>query len=137
MNPVIQEEQYGCGIGATANILGKTYSEMKEIANAMGIFAGDELLWSDTEYVRNMLAGFGIKTSDSTTQFKSWNELPNLALLAIKHHKKNGKNFWHWVVFKRLKDKAHVLDSAFHLKSNLRTDFNRMKPKWFIEVNSA
>jgi len=33
-NPVIQEEATGCGIASVANILGKTYSEMKDIAGA-------------------------------------------------------------------------------------------------------
>jgi hypothetical protein len=47
---VIQEETTGCGIASAANILGKTYSEMKEVANSMGIFAEDESLWSDTQY---------------------------------------------------------------------------------------
>ena len=57
--PIIQEEPTGCGIAATANILGKTYSEMKTIANAMGIYAEDQSLWSDTQYVRRMLASEG------------------------------------------------------------------------------
>ncbi|EXJ12877.1 hypothetical protein D791_00219 [Nitrincola nitratireducens] len=54
--PVIQEEVSGCGIASAANILGKTYQEMKVIANAMGIYAEDELLWSDTRYVRRCSA---------------------------------------------------------------------------------
>ena len=35
MVPVIQEETTGCGIASVANILGKTYSEMKAVANSM------------------------------------------------------------------------------------------------------
>ena len=110
---------------------------MKEVANSMGIFAEDESLWSDTQYVRNMLSQFGVKTSKLETPFESWDKLPNLALLAIKHHQENGKNFWHWVVFKRQQGNAFVLDSASYLKPNLRTDFNEMSPKWFIGVNNA
>ena len=56
MKPVVQEETTGCGIASVANILGKTYSEMKEIANAMGIYASDKSLWSDSRYVRHMLS---------------------------------------------------------------------------------
>jgi len=33
--------------------------------------------------------------------FKSWEALPDIALLSIKYHEKNGLLFWHWVVFKR------------------------------------
>ena len=137
MNPVIQEETTGCGIAAVANILGRNYSSMKAIANSMGIYADDESLWSDTGYVRKLLARYGVETSESEIPFSSWSELPDLALLAIKHHQEQGKSFWHWVVFQRVLGKAYVLDSASYLKSNLRTDFDEMKPKWFIEVDSV
>ena len=136
MKPVVQEETTGCGIASVANIMGKTYSEMREIANAMGIFASDESLWSDTQHVRKMLATFGVETSEDEIPFKSWSALPDLALLSIKHHRENGKNYWHWVVFKRTGGEEIVLDSATYLPSNIRTDFDEMQPKWFIEVKN-
>jgi ABC-type bacteriocin/lantibiotic exporter with double-glycine peptidase domain len=134
MKPVIQKEKTGCGIASVANILGKTYSEMKEVANEMGIYASDKSLWSDTHHVRRMLSASGIKTSDKELPFISWDVLPDLALLSIKHHKKGGKDFWHWVVFKRVEGKPLVLDSASYLTENIRTDFNEMHPTWYIEV---
>ncbi|MEP0071508.1 MAG: hypothetical protein ABJE79_02310 [Marinomonas sp.] len=134
MKAVIQEETTGCGIASVANILGKTYSDMKAIANDMGIFAEDESLWSDTQYVRNMLAKFEVSTSSVEVPFEAWEKLPDLALLSIKHHYENGKAFWHWVVFKRVNGHGFVLDSASYLPSNVRTDFDDMQPKWFIEV---
>ena len=135
--PVIQEEISGCGIASVANILGKTYSEMKAIANGMDIYASDEALWSDTQYVRRMLASADLQTSKSEIPFVSWEALPNLALLSIKHHQENGVNFWHWVVFKRVDGQPFVLDSASYLPSNIRQDFEAMQPKWFIEVLNA
>jgi len=137
LNQVIQEETTGCGIASVANILGKTYPEMKAIANAMGIYAEDKSLWSDTEYVRRMLSRSGVATSAYETPFESWGALPDLALLSIKHHQEDGKDFWHWVVFKRVDGQAFVLDSSSYLPSNVRTDFNEMHPKWFIEVENA
>lgn len=137
LTPVVQEETTGCGIAAVANILGNTYSEMKAIANAMGIHASDKSLWSDTQYVRRMLAKAGIETSKIETPFTSWEALPDLALLSIKHHQEEGRNFWHWVVFKRIDGEPFVLDSANYLRSNIRTDFDEMQPKWFIEVKNA
>lgn len=137
LKPVVQEETTGCGIASAANILGKTYSEMKSIANAMGIHASDESLWSDTRYVRRILSGAGVEISPDETPFESWNALPDLALLSIKHHREGGRNFWHWVVFKRIDGQPFVLDSASYLPSNLRTDFDAMQPKWFIEVKPA
>ncbi|MFT0635826.1 hypothetical protein ACMFY5_27585 [Pseudomonas sihuiensis] len=135
--PVIQEETSGCGIASVANILGKTYSEMKAIANGMDIYASDEALWSDTQYVRRMLANADLQTSKSEIPFVSWEALPDLALLSIKHHQENGVNFWHWVVFKRVDGQPFVLDSASYLPSNIRQDFDAMQPKWFIEVLNA
>lgn len=135
MKPVIQEETSGCGIAAVATILGKSYPEMKAIANAMGIYADDPTLWSDTQYVRQMFTRHGVETSVDERPFESWEALPNLALLAIKYHQQEGKSFWHWVVFKRENGEAVVLDSASYLPSNIRTDFDAMQPKWFIEIN--
>ena len=137
MKVVIQEETTGCGIASVANILSKTYSEMKAVANAMGIHASDKSLWSNTESVRRLLSSAGVKTSKEEIPFESWDALPNLALLAIKYHQEEGKNFWHWVVFKRLNGQPFVLDSANYLPSNLRQDFDAMHPKWFIEVKHS
>ena len=137
LKPVIQEETTGCGIASVAYILGKTYSEMKATANAMGINAEDKSLWSDTQYVRKMLSRAGVETSSDEIPFESWRALPDLALLSIKYHQENGKNFWHWVVFKRIDGEEFVLDSASYLPSNIRTDFNEMQPKWFIKVNNV
>ncbi|MBA4501701.1 hypothetical protein [Marinobacterium marinum] len=137
LTPVIQEEETGCGIASVANILGKTYSEMKNIANAMDIYAEDKSLWSDTQYVRRMLLQAGVETSLDEIPFESWNTLPDLALLSIKHHWENGHNFWHWVVFMRVEGQGFVLDSASYLPSNIRTDFSEMQPKWFIEVKKV
>lgn len=136
LRSVIQEETTGCGIASVANILGKTYPEMKAIANSMGIYADDKSLWSSTRYVREMLLSAGVETSPDEIPFESWDTLPDLALLSIKHHQEAGKNFWHWVVFKRVEGEGYVLDSASYLPNNVRTDFETMQPKWFIDVLS-
>jgi len=133
-NPVIQEETTGCGIASVANIVGRSYSEMKAIANNLGIFASDRSLWSDTQYVRRMLAEEGFQTSESEVPFSSWASLPDLALLSIKHHQEEGRAYWHWVVFKRENGQGVILDSASYLPSNIRTDFDVMHPKWYIVV---
>ncbi|WP_299195899.1 hypothetical protein [uncultured Amphritea sp.] len=134
LKPVVQEEPTGCGIASVANILGKSYAEMKAIANAMGIYAADKALWSDTQYVRRLLSHSGVDTSADEIPFESWSKLPDMALLSIKHHQDAGKSFWHWVVFQRDENQAFVLDSASYLPSNIRSDFDEMKPEWYIEV---
>jgi hypothetical protein len=84
-----------------------------------------------------MLANAGVQTSSSEEPFVSWEALPNLALLSIKHHQESGVNFWHWVVFERVDGQPFVFDSASYLPSNVRHDFEAMQPKWFIEVINA
>lgn len=50
MTVIIQEEAAGCGIASVANILEKPYADVRAKANAMGIFANDSSLYSDTQY---------------------------------------------------------------------------------------
>lgn len=134
LHPVIQQEATGCGIAAVATILGKSYQEMKAIANTKGIHAEDESLWSDTGYVRRLLTEAGARVAAEETPFESWDALPALALLPIKHHQRDGREFWHWTVFQRVQGEAFVLDSASYLASNIRQDFAEMHPQWFIQV---
>ena len=134
MQPIIQQEKTGCAIASSAAIAGVSYTKAKQIANSLGITAKDSTLWSSTKPVRNILKKLGIKTGTSETPFKNWQSLPNCALLAIKWHKENETPFWHWVVFVREGKKEYVLDSKKSLTTNIRTDFGRIKPKWFIKV---
>jgi hypothetical protein len=136
ISPIIQEETTGCGIASVANVVGKSYAQMKALANSMGIYASDTSLWSDTQYVRHMLSRVGVEATENEILFESWGALPDLALLAIKHHQEEGRDFWHWVVFKRVDGRDLVLDSASYLASNVRTDFNEMQPKWYIGLKT-
>ena len=65
-------------------LAGKSYEEVKQRANQLGIFADDKKLWSETDYVRRLLNEYEIKASNKETPFTTWDTLPNLALLAIK-----------------------------------------------------
>jgi hypothetical protein len=134
MKPVIQEEISGCGIAVSAAIAGISYQEAKKTANSIGIYAEDKSLWSDTECVLKLLSKLGIQTGAKEVPFENWRSLPDCALLSIKWHLQDNKPFWHWVVFVREGSFQYVLDSKKALKKNIRTDFGRIKPKWYIEV---
>ncbi len=136
MKPVIQKEKTGCGIASVATLVGVDYDSAKTKANWLGIFAEDPKLWSDTKYVRTLLRKFGVSVSKKERKFVSWEKLPTFALLAVKWHLEKDKPFWHGVVFVREKGSAYVLDSNKTLQKNKRTDFGRMKPKWFIKVTA-
>lgn len=134
MKPVIQLERTGCGIASVAALAGVSYNAAKQLANRMGIHATDSRLWSETMYVRRLLKRYRFHASTRELPFVSWDTLPDRALLAIKWHRVKDRAFWHWVVFIRDVSGPYVLDSKRNLKRHMRTDFWRMKPKWFLEI---
>lgn len=135
MKPVIQQEPTGCAIASSAAIAGLSYAEARKTANDLGIYADDAKLWSETDYIRRLLAQLEIQTATTEQPFAGWDDLPNCALLSTKWHLEQGKPYWHWAVFIREGELQYVLDSKKSLKTNIRTDFGRIKPKWYIEVN--
>ena len=134
MKHVVQLERTGCGIAAVAAVAGVSYRQAQRTANGLGIFAGDRRLWSETGYVRRLLGEYRLWPASNELPFRSWNSLPDLALLAIKWHREQGRPCWHWVVFVRDREGERVLDSKRLLKRHVRTDFGRMKPKWYMAV---
>jgi hypothetical protein len=137
IKPVLQRERTGCGIASVAAIAGLSYARVRAIAGSLGISAQDERLWSATAHVRTLLEHLSVKTGRSELPFRSWESLPDLALLSIKWHLEKGRPFWHWVVFVRDDRGARVLDPKKSLRRHVRTDFGRIKPKWFIPVVGA
>ena len=134
MKPVVQLERTRCGLASVAALVGVRYREVQRVANRLGIVASDPRLWSETGYVRTLLKEFGIKSASAEVPFTSWEALPDLALLAVKWHKERDRSFWHWVVFWRGPCGPVVFDSKRALRRHVRTDFGRMRPKWFIPV---
>ncbi len=55
--------------------------------------------------------------------------------LAIRWHREKTGPAWHWVVFVRDVSGDYVLDPKRALRTHRRTDFGRMKPKWFIRIS--
>ena len=134
MKPIVQNDKTGCGIASSAALAGVSYKEAKQVANDIGIHVEDQSLWSDSQYVKNLLAKLGVKTGSEEIPFESWDSLPNYALISTRWHMEKGKPYWHWAVFVREGEIQYVLDSKKGLKRNTRFDFGRIKPKWYIEV---
>lgn len=134
MKPVVQLEQTGCGIAAVAAIAGVSYRHAQRTANRIGIFATDRRLWSETTHIRRLVQEYRLPTVLAQQPFRSWRNLPDVALLAIKWHREQGQPCWHWVVFVRDPEGERVLDSKRSLIHHVRRDFGRMKPKWYIAV---
>lgn len=134
MEPVIQEDITGCAIASAAAIAGIDYAKARTLANRIGIQINDPLLWSDTRYLRQLLTELGFTCDVTESVFTDWADLPDCALLATKWHLECGRAYWHWAVFVREAAGCYVLDSRAGLKRHKRTDFGRIKPKWFIRV---
>ena len=134
MNAVVQEERTGCAIASVAALAGIKYSAAKKAGALLGISAADPALWSSTTHMRQLLAHFRIRAGQNEESFIAWECLPDRALLAIKWHKEKAGPAWHWVVFVREGARSYVLDPKKTLRTNKRTDFGRMKPKWFIQI---
>lgn len=137
MKPVVQLDRTGCGIASVATLAGVTYSQARLVANRLGINVDDSRLWSDTQHVRALLKHYRLRATRQEAPFDSWQGLPDVALLAIKWHREKGRPCWHWVVFWRSPQGPVVLDSKRALRRHVRTDFGRMKPKWWIGVEGA
>ena len=135
MKPVVQLERTGCGIASVAALAGVRYREAQRVANRIGIFSDDPKLWSETHHVRRLLKEYGIRAASTRVPFTSWEALPDRALLAVKWHNEGDRSSWHWVVFWQGPDGPVVLDSKRALRRHVRTDFGRIKPKWFIPVD--
>jgi hypothetical protein len=136
MRPVVQLDRTGCAIASVAVLAGRPYREVKAAAGALRIDVADPRLWSDTAPMLRLLRRHGLRAGNRRG-FSSWDALPDLALLSIKWHLEASGPAWHWVVFLRRGSEAVVLDSKRSLKSHRRTDFGRMKPKWFIPVGGS
>ena len=134
MESIIQEDQTGYGLASIATLAGIGYQDVKTVADQLGIDVQDPRLWSDTRYMRTLLAHYGFSASRKTKPFTSWNDLPPLALLAIKWHKQHDCAFWHWVVFQRGLQGPVVFDPKRGLRTHCRTDFGRITPEWFLTV---
>ena len=137
MTPVIQQDRTGCAMACIAALTGRKYATVKREAAKLGLAVGDTKLWTDTAYVRRLLARFSVSSGEKEEDFISWNALPDCALLAIKWHLERTGAAWHWVVFARDATNSYVLDPKKALQSHRRTDFGRMKPKWFIPIKSG
>ncbi len=140
LKPVIQQDRTGCAIASVAALTGQSYATVKRSATALGLSVADSRLWTATTPMRTLLASQGLRAGRKEEPFVSWEKLPSRALLAIKWHVEPTGPAWHWVVFVREPDGTScVLDSKRALRTHRRTDFGRIKPKWFIRLdeNSA
>jgi hypothetical protein len=82
---------------------------------------------------------YGVRTNKHETEFVDWDELPDVAILAVNLREEfisgRWKICWHWVVWNR--ERGCVFDPfPYDLDRtwNTRTDYKRLRPVSYIRV---
>ena len=127
-----QEDPTGCGLACIAILAGVSYTEIRKIAVDDLEFDESGLFYTGTTHLRKLASKYNIKLSKRRRQFKSLEALPEKAILAINYD--GNVDTWHWVIYRRTLNEEFVYDPKRSIKSNKRTDFSRMKIKWFLQV---
>lgn len=146
-----QEHVRGCGLACVAMLTGLPYNWIRDDYDEIfgpperskSLTKGTSSLeyGTDAQDLNALLEANDFNSNKRLISFKSWNDLPEFAILAVryKQHKKYGNETWHWVVFDR---KENVVYDPWISKEekqagkieNIRTDYKRMRPKFFLGV---
>ncbi len=109
--------------------------------------------------LQQILDLYGIRANKSETKFTGWDDLPDVAILAVNFRQESvggsKKDCWHWVVWNRELDcvfdpMPYKTDASWKKKKkrcsecgkmpfvppNIRTDYKRLRPVSFIKVYS-
>lgn len=132
MRRVKQEDPTGCGLACIAMLADSTYAHVKNLAIEQLGFDNSGTLYTGTKHLRDLANNFKIGLGKKRRKFKAFNDLPEIAILAINY--KEESNTWHWVVYRRTSNDEFVYDPKKKIKSNKRRDFGRIKPKWFLPI---
>jgi len=123
-------------MASIATVAGVSYAHVKSSAKALNLITDDPRSWFEPRHIRALLAHYGIEADPAEIPFTCWGDLPDEALLAIKWRIEGGQPVWHWVAFARDDGGMRVLDPNTALQRHVRTDFGRMKPKWYMRIRT-
>jgi len=130
---VVQEDKTGCGLACIAMLAGVCYKEAKKAALDNLKFRTKDEFYTGTGQLKELAAHFNIEIEGKRRRkFRNWSELPDVAIVSI-NPKENNK-YWHWVVFQRKDGAEVVFDPKKSIKTDRRTDFDRMKPFGYLPV---
>ena len=132
MRRVKQGDPTGCGLACIAMLAGSDYNTVRELAIKELGFEDSGAFYTGTNHLRYLSDSFNIELGKKRRQFKSFEALPEIAILAINY--KEDSDTWHWVVYRRTINDEFVYDPRKNIKANKRRDFGRIKAKWFLPV---
>ncbi len=132
MRRVKQGDPTGCGLACIAMLANSDYNSVRKLALEQLGFDDSGSFYTGTKHLRDLANSFNIELGKKRRQFKSFGELPEIAILAINY--KEELDTWHWVVYRRTKNDEFVYDPKKNIKANKRRDFGRIKARWFLPV---
>ncbi|MGC9208200.1 hypothetical protein, partial [Acidithiobacillus sp.] len=91
--------------------------------------------YTGTKHLKDLGKIFDIELGNKRRQFNGFQNLPEMAILAINYKEDLGT--WHWVVYRRTSSDEFVYDPKKNIKTNKRRDFGRIKAKWFLPVTNT
>lgn len=136
MKRIVQNDPTGCGIACVAMLSEKSYQKVKSELLESSKFSKKRTFYTDDNDLRKLSSKFGISLG-RLRQFRTWSEIPDKSIVAINYKKNDEDPEWHWVVFRRINNEEFVFDPKKAIKKVKRTDFGRMKAKWYLKSNIA
>lgn len=111
------------------------YSSVRKLAVKQLGFDDSGTFYTGTKHLKDLGKNFNIELGKKRRQFKSFQELPDMAILAINY--KEYSDTWHWVVYRRTSNDEFVFDPKKNIKTNKRRDFGRINARWFLPVTNT
>ncbi len=93
------------------------------------------MFYTGTKDIRELGGHFNNKVGKRRRKFKSFDALPDTAILAINYKEKS--DTWHWVVYIRTANDEFIYDPRKEIKTDKRRDFGRFKASWYLCVNKT
>ena len=87
MRRVIQEDTTGCGLACIAMLSGRKYKDVRQVALNEFEFDDGGAFYTGTRDLVNLGQCFSLKIGNRRRKFKSFDLLPNKAILAINYKK--------------------------------------------------
>lgn len=128
---IIQEDVTGCGIACAAMLAGISYSRAKTIALRLGIVGQKPSYYTNASDISKLLRELGLAPSKGR-KLSKWSSLRILSVVGVNFSETTGN--WHWVVYVPSTAGGHVLDPRATVKTRLRTDWARLRPRSYIPV---
>jgi ABC-type bacteriocin/lantibiotic exporter with double-glycine peptidase domain len=127
MRRIVQVDATGCGLACIAILAKTNYKKVRELALELLGFEDDGVFYTGTSDLVKIGKELNLIISSRRRKFKTFDNLPNKAILAINYKSKT--DAWHWVVFHRTESEEYVLDPKKSIKRNKRKDLNRIAKK--------